>query len=65
MRRELASMSQRDFGDVPVPVGAVRDVARRWPWQKVSLGNDAAERRQIATILPLRANEAALEGGQS
>ncbi len=68
LRRELASMSQRDFGDVAVPVGAVRDEARRWPWQKVSLGNDAPERRQIATNLPLRANEAALEGlegGQS
>ena len=37
LRRELASMSQRDFGDLTVPVGAVRDEARRWPWQKVSL----------------------------
>lgn len=38
LRRELASMSQRDFGDLAVPAGAVRDEARRWPWQKVSLG---------------------------
>lgn len=33
-RRELSMMSKRDFGDLPVSPGAVRDEVGRWPWQK-------------------------------
>ena len=36
-RRELSMMSRRDFGDLPLSPGLVRDDIRRWPWQKYSL----------------------------
>jgi uncharacterized protein YjiS (DUF1127 family) len=35
-RRELAAMGVRDFGDLTVPPGLVREEARLWPWQKSS-----------------------------
>jgi uncharacterized protein YjiS (DUF1127 family) len=34
MRREVASMSGRDFGDLPVPPGLIADECRRWPWRR-------------------------------
>jgi hypothetical protein len=33
LRRELSSMSVRDFGDVKVPPSLTADEVRRWPWQ--------------------------------
>lgn len=33
-RRQLASMSARDFRDLKVPPSLVADELRRWPWQK-------------------------------
>lgn len=36
-RRELSAMRPRDFGDLPLSPGMVRDEARRWPWQKTTL----------------------------
>lgn len=32
-RRELATMASRDFGDLAVPPGLIREELRRWPWQ--------------------------------
>jgi uncharacterized protein YjiS (DUF1127 family) len=37
-RRELAMMSGRDFGDLPVPTGLIRQEQRRWPWQPWTQG---------------------------
>jgi uncharacterized protein YjiS (DUF1127 family) len=36
-RSELSKMCPRDFGDLSVPPGLVRDELRRWPWQEHSL----------------------------
>jgi len=33
LRRELAGMCSRDFGDLAVPPGLIADEKRRWPWQ--------------------------------
>lgn len=35
-RREFRAMCVRDFGDLPVPPGRLRDESRRWPWQEPS-----------------------------
>ena len=35
-RRELSTMSPRDFGDLAVPGSLAKDEIRRWPWQKSS-----------------------------
>jgi uncharacterized protein YjiS (DUF1127 family) len=35
-RRELSTMSPRDFGDLAVPRSLAKDEIRRWPWQKSS-----------------------------
>ena len=40
-RRELAMMSIRDFGDLAVPPGLVREELRRWPWQAWGQGWNA------------------------
>ena len=32
-RRELTTMSVRDFGDIAVPPGLIREEQARWPWQ--------------------------------
>jgi uncharacterized protein YjiS (DUF1127 family) len=32
LRRELAGMRSRDFGDLAVPRGLIEDEKRRWPW---------------------------------
>jgi hypothetical protein len=32
LRRELAGMRSRDFGDLAVPPGLIEDEKRRWPW---------------------------------
>jgi uncharacterized protein YjiS (DUF1127 family) len=40
-RRELAMMSSRDFGDLAVPPGLVREELRRWPGQVWSQGWNA------------------------
>lgn len=45
LRRELSAMSPRDFGDVAVPPGAIKDEVRRWPWQKIRLGAAWRENR--------------------
>lgn len=37
-RRELATMSSGDFGDLPVSCGLIRSEQRRWPWQHWSEG---------------------------
>ena len=36
LRRELATMAARDFGDVAVPTGLIREELARWPWQTMS-----------------------------
>lgn len=36
LRREVSTMSPRDFGDLPVAPGIIFDECRRWPWQNVS-----------------------------
>jgi uncharacterized protein YjiS (DUF1127 family) len=36
LRRDLAMMSARDFGDLAIPPGLLRDELRRWPWQACS-----------------------------
>jgi uncharacterized protein YjiS (DUF1127 family) len=35
-RRELSTMSSRDFGDLAVPRSLAKDEINRWPWQKSS-----------------------------
>lgn len=35
-RRELSTMSPRDFGDLAVPPSLLKEELRRWPWQKPS-----------------------------
>ena len=35
-RRELSTMSPRDFGDLAVPQSLAKEEIRRWPWQKSS-----------------------------
>lgn len=35
-RRELSTLSPRDFGDLAVPQSLVSEEIRRWPWQKPS-----------------------------
>jgi uncharacterized protein YjiS (DUF1127 family) len=35
-RRELSTMSPRDFGDLAVPRSLAKEEIRRWPWQKLS-----------------------------
>ena len=35
-RRELSTMSARDFGDLAVPRSLASEEMRRWPWQKSS-----------------------------
>ena len=40
-RRELAMMSHRDFGDLVVPPGLVREETRQWPWRGWNQGWDA------------------------
>jgi uncharacterized protein YjiS (DUF1127 family) len=37
-RREIAVMRERDFGDIIVPPGLIVEEARRWPWQRFSIG---------------------------
>ena len=37
-RRELALMSVRDFGDIAVPPGLIREEEARWPWQAMNQG---------------------------
>lgn len=37
-RRELATMAARDFGDIAVPTGLIREELARWPWQTMSPG---------------------------
>jgi uncharacterized protein YjiS (DUF1127 family) len=36
LRRELAGMRHRDFGDLAVSPGLIEDEKRRWPWQELS-----------------------------
>jgi len=36
LRRELAGMRGRDFGDLAIPTGLIEDETRRWPWQEWS-----------------------------
>jgi hypothetical protein len=36
LRRELAGMRGRDFGDLAIPTGLIEDERRRWPWQEWS-----------------------------
>lgn len=45
-RRELATMSPRDFGELGVPFSAIRDEVNRWPWQRCVLGWQAEEPRR-------------------
>jgi uncharacterized protein YjiS (DUF1127 family) len=40
-RRELATMASRDFGDLAIPPGLIREELRRWPWQARSQGWNA------------------------
>jgi uncharacterized protein YjiS (DUF1127 family) len=35
-RRELATMGARDFGDIAVPPGLIREEQVRWPWQAMN-----------------------------
>lgn len=37
-RRELSQMSPRDFGDVTISPGLLREETSRWPWQGASPG---------------------------
>lgn len=46
LRRELSAMSPRDFGDVAVPPGAIKNEVGRWPWQKIHLGAAWRENRR-------------------
>jgi uncharacterized protein YjiS (DUF1127 family) len=43
-RRELATMSVRDFGDIAVPPGLIREEQARWPWQAINQGWAALSR---------------------
>lgn len=43
-RRELTTMSVRDFGDIAVPPGLMREEQARWPWQAMSSGWTALSR---------------------
>jgi uncharacterized protein YjiS (DUF1127 family) len=45
-RRELATMSAIDFGDIPVPPGLIREEQGRWPWQPMSRGWAALSREK-------------------
>ena len=43
-RRELATMSVRDFSDIAVPPGLIREEQARWPWQAMNRGWSALSR---------------------
>jgi uncharacterized protein YjiS (DUF1127 family) len=43
-RRELATISARDFGDIAVPPGLIREEQARWPWQPMNPGWAALSR---------------------
>ena len=43
-RRELTTMSVRDFGDIAGPPGLIREEQARWPWQAMSSGWAALSR---------------------
>jgi uncharacterized protein YjiS (DUF1127 family) len=43
-RRELATMSVRDFGDISVASALIREERARWPWQAMSPGWAALSR---------------------
>jgi len=45
-RRELATMSVRDFGDIAVPPGLIREEQARWPWQAMNQGWAALSRNK-------------------
>ena len=47
-RRELATMAARDFGDIAVPPGLLREEQARWPWQAMSPGWAALSRDKCA-----------------
>jgi uncharacterized protein YjiS (DUF1127 family) len=55
LRRELAGMRSRDFGDLAVSPGLIEDEKRRWPWQEWSS-------QWSAVTLPRHAGEGEKEG---
>jgi hypothetical protein len=48
MRRELAQMRGRDFGDLAVSPALIKDETQRWPWQGWSPEWSAVARSQKA-----------------
>jgi hypothetical protein len=45
-RREMAQMGARDFGDIAVSPGLMREETRRWPGQKSNPGWSAVDERR-------------------
>lgn len=48
LRREIAGMTLRDFGDIPVSPSVLREELRRWPWQDLCTAWGAIARDNTA-----------------
>jgi hypothetical protein len=57
LRRELARMCARDFGDLAVPQNLITEELRRWPWQEPSPQWEAIARRRAPKSEPMTADE--------
>ena len=57
LRRELARMCARDFGDLAVPQNLITEELRRWPWQEPSPQWEAIARCRAPKSEPMTADE--------